>query len=184
MKNYHPLIPFCKCFRLPGFNYWIKIQGPAINVKFDTFDCDLTYSLKCNNWTENISNWPYRVGKKWPCEVDVKRITSEDFHVVPKSQEDDREGLSWRISFSKAEISLSHLIPTMAYMAFLGIKVVTKNVLSVASKKVKSYHIKTLLFYTLERTGESFWFSQTPSSGFYYLLSNLEARNLRSPETN
>ena len=164
----------CHCYVM---RYAIAIaQGPAIQLilrysfPFQFFYFDLTFAIRCLEWPDNIRNWRYRPDKLWPDISTINRITSFGCHFVPKSQLNDKEELTWRISFSKAEVELSKLVPPLARMCLIGLKVIKNDYLSVACGKVSSYHLKSLLFNTLERTDPQFWLQESNLTQCFYLL--------------
>ena len=174
----------------------LYINGPALTLKLGStesrfqitdmaFYGDITYSLKCPEWPD-ICNWgrrPPTLGSnqpnlekpimKWPQPEEVERIKSFGCHFVPKSHPEDSDGLTWRISFSRAEIELSKLVPETARLCLIGLKVIAKDYLSVACKKFKSYHLKCIFLYTLEFTEPSIWEEENVEYCFHVLLKSL-----------
>lgn len=145
----------------------LEINGPALTLKLGSsekcestnlhFYADITYSLKCPEWPDEVSDWGHRPNTKWPNPEEIKEIKSLGCHFVPKAHSDDLRGLTWRISFSRAEVELSKLVPEAARMCLVGLKVITKDYLAVACKKLKSYHLKCIFLHTLEITDPSIW---------------------------
>jgi len=155
----------------------INIKGPAIEIRLggavnesNCFYSDFTFTIKCSEWPDKMSDWTYRPDKLWPDPSDVTRIASYGCHLVPKSQPDDKEGLTWRISFSKAEVELSKLIPPTARICLIGLKIIAKDYLSVTCSKITSYHLKSLLLYALERTNPLFWLQESNLEQCFHLL--------------
>jgi len=172
---------FC-CAKYPDVKFAnAKIKGPAIELSIgtdvnlaDSFYSDLTFSVKCLQWPDTVSDWTYRPDKKWPHPYDVARIASLGCHIVPKSQPDDEEELSWRISFSRAEVELSKLIPPTARMCLIGLKIIAKDYLSVACSRISSYQLKSLLLYAMEKTDPQFWlYEENLEQRFHLLFGNL-----------
>ena len=60
--------------------------------------------------------------------------------------------LTWRYSFSLAERELSKEINEIARKCFLCLKIISADHLKPICKRLKSYHLKTILFRTLEVT--------------------------------
>ena len=163
----------------PNQNYASVVsKGPTLKLKvgrtkyeIDRFLADLTFSIPCNDWPI-LSNWQTR-NKKWPQQEDVERIILGGIHLVPLSQKEDKQGLTWRISFSKAEVEISKLIPEVARTCFVALKVIAKDYLSVNCRCLKSYHLKTLLLHSIETTGLEFWCEEHLKECFSQLLINL-----------
>lgn len=160
----------------------LYINGPALTLKLGSsatyestnmqFYGDITYSLKCPEWPETC-DWGHRLNTKWPNPEEIMLIKSHGCHFVPKSHHDDLEGLTWRISFSKAEVELSKLVPNVARMCLVGVKIITKDYLAVVCKKLKSYHLKCVFLHTLETTDPSIWREDNLVFCFEHLLKSL-----------
>uniref|UniRef100_A0A7M6DNU0 Mab-21-like nucleotidyltransferase domain-containing protein n=1 Tax=Clytia hemisphaerica TaxID=252671 RepID=A0A7M6DNU0_9CNID len=141
-----------------------EVTGPAIKIggglKFDyKFYVDITFALKCVQWPEHLSDWTLR-SKKWPTVEDVERISGYGCHFVPKSSNNkltQPQTYNWRISFSKAEVELSKLIPENARACFLCIKIILKDYISSIEQYVNGYGLKTILYFSLEKSGPEFW---------------------------
>ena len=94
-------------------------------------------------------------------------------HFVPKPCFKDQHGLTWRISFSKAEIELSKLIPEKARMCLLGLKTIAKDHLSPISKRLSSYILKTQLLHVLETNKPELRDNESLEDCFDLLILNL-----------
>ena len=178
LLGYTPPRSFCYGLITIGTSFGqVNIKGPAIEIKIGSavtesncFNCDFTFAVKCEQWPDKMSNWRYRPDKLWPDPSHVTRIASYGCHFVPKSQPGDREGLTWRISFSKAEVELSKLIPPTARMCLIGLKIIAKDYLSVVCRKITSYHLKSLLLHALESTDPQFWLQEANLDIYFNLL--------------
>ena len=143
------------------------------NKRIRKFDGDIVYCIKCSDWPPlELSDWAWR-DKKWPSREMVNQIIGGGCHLVPKPCATDQHGLTWRISFSKAEIELSKLIPENARMCLLGLKTIVKDHLSPISKRLSSYILKTVLLHVLERNGTEIWESELVDDLFDLLMQNL-----------
>jgi len=164
-------------------NFVGRIRGPAVNLvikddstwfslfDIDRFYGDLVFALKFPEWPENLCNWSIRPNKQWPIPMEIERIKSYGCHLVAKSHPYD-ETFTWRISLSKAEVELSKLVPENARMCFIGIKIIVKDYLSTICKKLSSYHLKCIFFYTLERHNPTLWDEESIENSFSLILSN------------
>lgn len=102
-----------------------------------SFLVDITFSIKCKEWPES-SDWPMR-NRQWPKQVDAQRIVNEiGCHLVPKSPLDDKKGIHWRYSFSKAEVELSKLVPPAARKCFIVLKIISKDYIQPTCKELTS----------------------------------------------
>ena len=106
-----------------------------------------------------LSNWQTR-NKKGPQQEDFERTILSGIHLVPLSQKGDKTELTWRISFSKAEVELSQLISEVARTCFVDLKISIKNYLSVNCCHQNSCHLKTMLLRHTEEAGLVFWWEK------------------------
>ena len=172
---------YCASKRATLYYAHVKLKGPATALSLGTsvllanrFYSDLIFAIKCSQWPDVVSDWMRRLNKKWPKHSDCVRISSYGCHLIPKSQPGDLQGLSWRISFSRAEVELSKLIPPTARMCMIGLKIIAKDYLSVACRRISSYQLKCILFFTLENTDPEFWLqTENLEQCFALLLKNL-----------
>ena len=146
-------------------------RSQALSTKGFTFDTDLVLALRCSEWPENTT-WSSSFNTKWPTESDVERIKSYGCHFVSKSHPAD-EKFDWRISFSYAELKLSKLVPDAARKCFIGLKMIAKDYLSVACRKLKSYHLKMIFFNCMQTRDPALWRDDNIEESFDILLSKV-----------
>ena len=143
---------------------------------------EVTLAIQCNEWPSHITDWAQRP-KQWPGQADVFRIASKGCLIVPKSKPKEARSyfsssgnyeITWRISFSLSEVELSKLIPVVARMCYVGLKVIRKDYLELICTGLSSYHLKSIFLYTLETTNPYFWqYEQNIEAGFNLLLDRL-----------
>lgn len=90
----------------------------------------------------------------WQSVQDVERIVCNGFHFVAKPQAGQP---TWRFSLSMAEVQLSNLIPGTARKCLLALKVILKDNLQPVVPDISSYHIKTIVLFTLEKQLQNVW---------------------------
>ena len=164
-------------FFLKGEFSDIRKTGTAINVKFHTLSrpvirADITFSIQCEGEWPQTSDWPTR-SREWPDETVVNRIVGMGFHLVPKSQPNDTEGITWRYSFSMAEVELSKLISPTARKCFIALKIIGKDFLKPCCSQFKSYFLKTIFLHVLEKTKPRHWCERKIDTCFHLLLDKL-----------
>ena len=156
----------------------VEIHGPAINVHIKAlnyesiFLADFTFAIRCFKWPPE-SDWPFRT-KMWPDRRVVTTIKDLGFHFVPKNQENDKSKLTWRYSFSLAERQLSKQVNEVARICFLYLKTISVDHLKPICKRLSSYHLKTILFRTLEVTSAKIWSEKNILDCLDYLLKELQ----------
>ena len=186
--SFYPGFQHYSCYCIPTGQFVdFEQNGPALSLKIKTFSgekidyltastngflADIVFSIFCPEWPE-VSDWPTRTERNWPLASDMETITKNGCHLIPKSQPNDTKKITWRFSFSNAEVQLSKLINPVARKCFLGLKIIAKRYLQPMCKEFKSYHIKTILYYTLEKTPLSFWREENIKRCFQRLLDEL-----------
>ena len=80
--------------------------------------------------------------------------------------------ITWRFSFSYAEVQLSELINEVAQKCFICLKVIGRYYLESKCEKF-TYHLKTIFLYTLEKTQLELWADNNIEKGFKKLLDEL-----------
>ena len=110
----------------------MKLKVGRSKYEIDRYLADLSFSLPFKDWPI-LPNWQTR-NKKYPQQEDVERIILGGIHLMPLSQKEGKQGLTWRISFSKAEAEISKLIPEVARTCFAALKVIAKDYLIVNGK--------------------------------------------------
>ena len=159
----------------------IQQNGPALRVQIqrnfcfflrNCFVADIVFSIYSPEWPE-ASDWPTRRERNWPSVSDVENITKNGCHLIPKSQANDKKKITWRFSFSYAEVQLSMLINQSAKNCYLCLKIISRHYLQPKCEKFKSYHLKSIFYYTLEKTQIELWADHNIEKGFEKLLDEL-----------
>ena len=184
--SFYPGFMSYLCF-CQGVGQTIDFQqnGPALRVQIQTasarkfwflprngFVADIVFSIYSPEWP-GASDWPTRKKRNWPSASDVENITKNGCHLIPKSQPKDNKKITWRFSFSNAEVQLSKLINHVAQKCFICLKVIGRYYLEPKCEKFRSYHLKSIFFYTLEKTQLEFWTDHNIEEGFEKLLDEL-----------
>ena len=118
---------------------------------------DHVLSIHLSFWPDIASNWPVREPRYWPNKETVERITSNGYHIVPKSPRGESNN-EWRISFSAAELELSQTLTQFQRKCFLVAKLIYYVVIKRIDPDVfASYFLKTVMFKLLEKQPGFFW---------------------------
>lgn len=168
-----------------GANQSIGFQqnGPALRVQIQTaskscfiprnsFVTDIVFGIYSLEWPE-ASDWPTRKERNWPSAFDAENITNNGCHLIPKSQPKDKKKITWRFSFSYAEVQLSKLINPVARKCFICLKVIGRYYLEPLCEKFRSYHLKSIFYYTIEKKQIELWTNHNIEKGFEILLDEL-----------
>ena len=157
----------------------VKSHGPAVEVRimnlmneWNIYKADFTFCIPCLKWPSK-SNWPSSE-KIWPDHTVVTTIEGHGFHFVPISQKNDASKTTWRYSFSSAERELSKNVNEKARRTFICLKIIRNNHLKPICKSLSSYHLKTILFRTLEVTSANIWNEKNILDCLDYLLKKLQ----------
>ena len=149
--------------------YWTHpvtvIKGPATNFSMKRLplnpselirsahyhpflDLDIILSIDLPAWPESAVDWPTRP-RFWPSQAVVASVVATACSVVPKT-DPSNDPHCWRLSFSRAEVVLSHHVPTNDRLAFMAVKLYFKERLKQKFAFLRSYHLKTMFYHFLE----------------------------------
>jgi len=165
----------------------LETKGPAVkleiypigqvwhwneNQKFVIFEGDFVFGIHCHQtWPRRARGWLARP-RFWPLPSDVQHIAQSGFVLVAKTSKEEND-LEWLISFPHSETYLSQRIPQVAKACYLALKIIFKDHLSYNCENLKTYQLKTILFWQLEKHPMEFWEIQNMDQCFMSLLDRL-----------
>lgn len=132
--------------------------GPNTSIKLAVsrkLEVDLVFAFEVSGWPLPAEPWKTR-RRQWPSREVVQRIVQEGHHVVPKPSPGGNPETEWRISFSKAELTLSKNMTQTQKNSYKFLKVIAAEEFS-NPKILCSYHLKTTLLWALERLPSDYW---------------------------
>ena len=116
-------------------------------------------------WPEVFRVWETRE-RLWPPLEVCKEITRGGIHVIPKSSHKSASTTQWKYTFAIAEQRLAHLFTPIQRACYLILKQLKRKYFSQASLNdgqviitsgISTHHLKTVMFWTSERTEPSEW---------------------------
>ena len=167
----------------------VKMSGPsATHLQKDTsYDTVAAIASLC--WPRQAQEWLKRARPSgWPSVQLVQQVSSRGCHFVPTAHRHSlHPDVEWRFSFSEAENLLAASLGDVHRQCFILLKALSTDVLDPPRKVLTSYHMKTVLFWLLER----YTFECELGHFFLALLDELlhclirrEIRNYFMPENN
>lgn len=132
--------------------------GPNTSIKLAVsrkLEVDLVFALEVSGWPLPAEPWKTR-RRQWPNREVVERIVQKGHHVVPKPSPGGNPDTEWRISFSKAELTLSKNMTQTQKNSYKFLKVIAAEEFS-NPKILCSYHLKTTLLWALEKLPSDYW---------------------------
>ena len=169
-------------------------QGPALTTQtpYKEFkeniyqDGDFVYPVFCCPvWPNAAKDWPKRDRtSNWPNKEIVEKIISEGCNIVPVFHTNSKEPeLEWRMSFSRAELTLMHNISCSQRQCYLLLKTLHSQELK-KPKALVSYHLKTLFLWMCEMIPLEEWNPDNIGTCLMKMLDHLyhclKERNLPS----
>ena len=162
------------------------IQGPAIVMKDpkhklvrrslfangSLYSADTVLCVRCLSWPLQAADWPTRHRNYgWPDSATVDRVVSNGCDVVQVAhrlcrQHEWMSKHQWRLSFSRAEITLINSWMKVQQVVYHMLRFFTKkentvclaDIIDVTGSKIFSnYNIKTLILWACEEKGRSWW---------------------------
>lgn len=134
---------------------------------------DMVPSLRCPGWPQVAWDWVER-DRKWPSPDVVEKVVQEGFHLVVKPPKNGgNPECNFRISFSHAEYLLSQEMNEVQRGCYCCLKKFHRTYLSKDPEGLVSFHLKTLLLWTIEETGAEVWTESNRVECFMKLCRNL-----------
>lgn len=134
---------------------------------------DMVPSLRCPGWPQVGWDWVER-DRKWPSPDVVEKVVQEGFHLVVKPPKNGgNPECNFRISFSHAEFLLSQEMNEVQRECYCCLKKFYRTYLSKDPEGLVSFHLKTLLLWTIEETGTEVWTEGNRAKCFMKLCRNL-----------
>lgn len=131
-------------------------------------------------WPEVFMVWETRE-RLWPPLDVCKEITRGGIHVIPKSSHKSTSTTQWKYTFAIAEQRLAHLFIPIQRACYLILKQLKRKHFSqvslnegeiIINSGISTHHLKTVMFWTCERTKPSEW-QTNPGKCLSLLLQTL-----------
>ena len=133
-----------------------------------TIDCDFLLSFHSPAWPTSAREWRTRI-RAWPDQDAVNTVVAGGCELVPKIGLNNDQ-FRWRLSFSRAEGFLASQVGPKQRICYLALKMFFKQKLKNVCSFLKSYHLKTLFFYFLERKSAEYWKTTSEDAVLKHLL--------------
>ena len=160
-----------------------QVHGPALSNKQDFENLneyigtcniyrnmDLVLCIRCLTWPPQAAQWPTRYrSHRWPDPPTIDMIVENGCDVVravhPNCQQDEwMSKHQWRLSFSRAEVTLLNSWTPVQQIIYHMLRFVLKNEVSSKTNdfpKLSNYHIKTLVLWECENKPQSWWSAES-----------------------
>jgi len=173
-----------------GINYKLTLTKSLVNF-------DFVPSVRCPIWPQIASDWATRNRDHgWPDQKTISLVIYDACDVVqavhPSCRQDEwMIEYQWRLSFSRAEVTLLNSWTPVQQIVYHMLRVILKS--EIFSKlddsdpnlpKLSNYHIKTLMLWECEQQPQSWWSAESSlvklcSSLLYKLSDWIKDRHCR-----
>ncbi|XP_056016444.1 uncharacterized protein LOC130053352 [Ostrea edulis] len=148
------------------------VHGPCGSGAIGILEYDTAQCFVCDFWPPSASSWIDRC-HTWPQPQVVRDIVRSGCHFVAIGHKlGNHESNEWRISFSLAEQKLVYSMNHCQFLTYgllkLFLKEVINNGLGDNEKLLCSYHMKTAVFWTIQRNTIPNWCPQNLLKCFWY----------------
>ena len=143
----------------------------------EPFSIDYVMTLSCPTWPVVAMEWVHRKRQSgWPTEKQISDILSIGCNVVPVAHHLSVEpDLEWRFSFSMAEKLLARSLTLVQRQVYLFFKLVVSQCKYLkVSIQIATYHMKTLMFWALEKIPAQSWTTDNIYANLLYLIDSLK----------
>nr|XP_022308596.1 uncharacterized protein LOC111114542 [Crassostrea virginica] len=148
------------------------LHGPCTNGTFGNVEYDFAHCFVSDFWPPSASSWIDRC-HSWPPSHVVNDIVRSGCHFVPighKLPNGNHADNEWRISFYQAEKKLVYAMNHTQFLTYGLLKLFVKEVnkgLSENEQLLCSYHMKTAIFWTIQKNTIVQWCPLQLLAGFW-----------------
>ena len=132
---------------------------------------DLVPATECESWPRIAGEWITRK-RYWPPKTVIDQIIKNGFHVVPKCSTNGDPKFEWRISFSKAELTLAEHRNDIQKKCYYIFKSMFKEYLG-KSGVISTYYLKTIMMWAMEENPTEYWREDNIGQAVLGLLDDL-----------
>ena len=147
---------------------WEKISNYSLTIEGHL---DFVLAINCESWPAIAEEWKTRT-RMWPPNCLVDKIVNGGFHVIPKASPGGDAELEWRLSFSKAELTLAGNRTHVQKKCYYICKTMFKENLTV-SEIISSYYLKTIMMWATEQNPPEYWREDNIGQAVLGLLDDL-----------
>ena len=133
---------------------------------------DCVLFMRCLSWPPQASNWPTRNrDHRWPDHTTINVVLGNGCDVVqavhPLCRQDEwMRKHQWRLSFSRAEVTLLNNWTPVQQIVYHMLRFVMKHTVLSEDEdpglpKLCNYHIKTLMLWECEEKPQSWWSAES-----------------------
>jgi len=154
-----------------------QLHGPAVQLSSIQESCDpfdLVSCMRCPVWPPQAADWPKRSRThSWPDPATISTVVINGCDVVkavhPSCKQDDwMSKHQWRLSFSRAEVTLLNSWTPVQQIVYHMLRFVMKHAFLTEEydkdpnlPKLCNYHIKTLMLWECEQKPQSWWSAES-----------------------
>ena len=131
---------------------------------------DLIPAVECELWPSIAKEW-IRRKRVWPPKAIIDQIVKNGFHVVPKSSPGGDPKFEWRLSFSKAELTLAENRTNVQKKCYYIFKSIVKE--NLYSDIISTYYLKTIMMWAVEQNTPEHWKEDNIGQAVLGLLDDL-----------
>ena len=162
--EYVALQEFADCKKANNFINWLNLFS----------NCDIVLCVRCLLWPPQAAEWPKRCRNQgWPNYATVSNVVIKGCDVVqavhPSYKQDEwASRYQWRLSFSRAEVTLLNSWTPVQQVIYHMLRFVLKhevfsktNESSSDMPKLSNYHVKTLMLWECEQKLQTWWSAES-----------------------
>ena len=139
-----------------------EVHGPALTrvLKFEesvVTSMDQSCALHFSYWPNAADDFLTRHrATGWPTQCMLKDIEEGGFYMTPCIRYKNSRNMEWRYSFTNAETQLVESLSDIQRTTYIHVKLL-RNIYFSSPDVLKSYFLKTILFWLCEKVPQSCW---------------------------
>ncbi|KAL3853886.1 hypothetical protein ACJMK2_013185 [Sinanodonta woodiana] len=145
----------------PATCFHFKTQIQIDNIFFSLTKCDSVCVVQCPTWPSSALEWVDRPNKSgWPCQELKQEIVQDGISIAPIGcKQHPSQDIQWRYSFNEAERLLVRSFNSTQAKCYALLKRIIAEFVKpqLGDDVITSYHLKTLMFWTIEEIDLHAW---------------------------
>ncbi|KAL3853891.1 hypothetical protein ACJMK2_013190 [Sinanodonta woodiana] len=161
----------------PATCFDFKAQMQTHNMSFSLTKCDSVFVVHCPKWPSSAFEWVNRKSRSgWPCQRLKHEIVQEGIFLAPVGcKQDPSQEIQWRYSFNQAERGLVTSFNGTQAKCYAMLKRILSEYVKpwFGDDVITSYHLKTLMFWTVEEIDLQVWIPANLVECIFIILKRL-----------
>ncbi|KAL3853888.1 hypothetical protein ACJMK2_013187 [Sinanodonta woodiana] len=161
----------------PATHFRFKAQMQLHRIVCSLTKCDYVYVVHCPIWPSSAFEWLNRRSRSgWPCQLLKQEMAQKGIFLAPVGcKQDPSNEIQWRYSFNETERQLMRSFNSTQAKCYALLKRIIAEFVKplFGDDVITSYHLKTLMFWTVEEIDLQAWIPANLVECIFLVLKRL-----------